>query len=124
MPSDFAQLYCEHFRSEPAAFRQAVLRRTLYPQARLLRPLLRVFKPDFFAADFDFIDSVGRITRRRDFSSEADEFVHHPENRGFWRRTLRLRVSVGRMHRLVGEVFGETSTHPFPHPSSPAPLNR
>lgn len=122
MPSDFSQLYCAHFRVEPSHFRKAVLRQAFYPQARVLRPIIRFLKPDFFAADCDFIDSVGRIVSRREFTIEADEFTHHPDNRGFWRRALRLRVSVGRTQRLVSEVFGETTANPFPRPHSPEPL--
>jgi hypothetical protein len=120
--STFSERFCAQSRIEPARYREAVMRRVLYGHARILRPLLRLVSPDYFAADHDFIEGVGRITQRREFGVEAEEFAHHPGNRGFWRRALRLRASVGRMQRLVNDVFGDPSTHPFPKRDSPAPF--
>jgi hypothetical protein len=120
--STFAERFCTHFRVHPADYREAVMRRVLHRRARLVRPLLRLASPDYFAADYDFIEGVGRIAQRREFGIEAEEFAHHPANRGFWRRALRLRASVGRMQRLVNEVFGDPSSHPFPKPGSPTPF--
>ena len=120
--STFAERFCAHFRVHPADYREAVLRRVLHPSARIGRPLLRAMSPDYFAADHDFIEGVGRIMHRREFGVEAEEFAHHPANRGFLRRALRLRASVGRMQKLVNEMFGDPTTHPFPKRDSPAPF--
>jgi hypothetical protein len=116
---DFAQLFCAQYGVSRQAYRAAVFRRTLYPHARPVHLLIRWANPDYFGADDDFVEGVGRIGSRREFTLEADEFTHHPQNRGFWRRTVRIRVSVGRMRRLVEHVFAE-SRAPFMQQNIPA----
>jgi hypothetical protein len=105
MPHDFCTRYCQHTGADRKDFATHLLARTLYPQARVLRPLLQLFDSDYFAADRDFISGIGRISRRDEFSIEANEFAHHPSNRGFARSVLRLRVSTRRMQREVARVF-------------------
>lgn len=107
MPEDFSEKFCRQFNVPPADYRAALLRRTLYPSARWLRPFLRLLDHDYFAVDHAFIDSVGRLKRLRDLVAESHEFARHPANRGFLRRTLRLRVSVGRMHDIVNQVMND-----------------
>jgi hypothetical protein len=122
MSGDFAQRFCARFNVDPADYRSAVFRQTFYPQARLVFHLVHLVAPDFFAADRVFVDTVGRLTQRRGFAMAADEFVHEPANRRFLRRTLRLRVSVGRMQQLVNSVLSETNA-PFVAPgNSPSPF--
>lgn len=128
LEGNFAALFGARAGLAAEEVHRAVLRRALYPQARVLAPVLRAFNPDFFAADHDFVAGVMRITSRGEFASEADEFAHHPANRGAWRRTFRLRASVGRMRALVNQVFAAepnsapgpaNSTPPFPDSGAP-----
>jgi hypothetical protein len=107
MSNDFAEKFCRQFKVPPTAFRAALLSRTLYPAARFLRPLLTLLNHDYFAADHSYIDSVGRIRRLRELANESHEFAQHPANRSFLRSTLRLRISVGRMHDLVHAVMND-----------------
>lgn len=107
MSEDFAEKFCLQFKIPPAKFRDALLSRTLYPTARLLRPILTLLNHDYFAADLSYIDGVGRIRRLRELANESYEFNQHPDNRGLLRSTLRLRVSVGRMHDLVHSVMND-----------------
>lgn len=122
-------MYCEHSGLPPDQFHRAVLRRTLYPHARLLAPLIRFFKPSFFVADYDFVEGVGRVVNRRTFRLEVGDFQSCLENRRFSRRVLRLRVSVGRMAGLVERVLREDTTsatnflHPNPASAGTAPSN-
>ena len=104
----FSEGFCAKFNVSPEAYEAEVMKRALYPLARVIRWLL-VLIPDYFSADRAFLASVGRMTRRRDFGLEEIEFVHHPANRGFLRRQLKLRVSARRLHRLVRAVFSDES---------------
>jgi hypothetical protein len=97
----FAELYCEKHGLKPEAYASVVLKRCLYPHASLVAPLIRAFWPEHFAADLDFVQSVGRLRRFREFYYEAEEFAHHPANRGFWRRTANVRVSSRALRRMV-----------------------
>lgn len=107
MTADFSERFCQHFKVPPGHYRPALLRRALYPAARWLGPVLRFFYHDFLALDLSYIDAVGRMRRLRDLATESHEFSTHPGNRGFLRGTLRLRVSVGRMHDIVNTVMND-----------------
>jgi hypothetical protein len=103
--ADFGERLCARFHVPPDRYLEIAFRCTLYPQARLLRPLLLWLDADFFAADRDFLASVGRLWRRREFKVEVWDFLDHPANRGCLRRGLRLRVSVERTRRLVDALL-------------------
>lgn len=97
----FAQMYCEKHGLKPEQYEAAVLSRALYPHARLVAPLWRLLWPEHFAADLDFVRSVGPLRRFREFFNEAEEFAHHPANRGFWRLAVNVRISSRTLRRLV-----------------------
>lgn len=97
----FAELYCETHGLKREDYEKVVLSRGLYPHARLLAPLLRLLWPEHFVADLDFVRSVGRLKRFREFFYEAEEYAHHPANRGFWRLTANVRVSSRALRRMV-----------------------
>ena len=90
----------------PERYERAALKRSLYPAARVLRPVL-MLKRQYFEADRDFILGVGRITRPGQFDYELSNYLHDPANRGFLRQRLKLRTSSTRLRRLVQEAFGE-----------------
>ena len=96
----FAEKYCAQNRISPEKFADTVLRQTLRPAGRVLRWLL-VLIPDYFAADLELINSVGRLKRMEGFDAEVMDFMYDPNNRGFLRRSLNLRISSRRLHALV-----------------------
>ena len=86
----------------PERYESEMLRRSLYPHARLAR----FFAPAHsFAADRGFVSSIGRLKRRRDLAGEIVEFHDDPSNRLFWRRHGRVRVSTQRVQRLFNLVW-------------------
>jgi hypothetical protein len=109
--STFAEKYCAQHGLAPEEFLEAAFRRSLYPHARLLRPLLAL-NFNYFAADREFIRGIGRLTRFRDFVTEVQDFRDDSNNRGFLRRVLRLRVSVTRARRLVQRTMPEVAKRP------------
>jgi hypothetical protein len=104
-PRTFADIYCEREGLSPAAMRDVLLQRTLYPHARLIVGLGLRLVPRFFRADFEFIDDVGCIRNLQDFSLVLGGYIEHPTNRSFLRRRLRLRISARRMLRIVRAVL-------------------
>lgn len=112
MPETFQEKFCRHFGVPPGRYATAVLHRTLYPHAR---GLFLLGARDAFATDRIFVAGVGRLTQRRGLAGEVQDFLHDPDNRGFWRRAVRLRVSVARMRALVATVWRE----PDPPPAAP-----
>jgi hypothetical protein len=102
----FQEKFCDQYGVPRELYGATVLRLTLYPHVQWLAGL---GTRRFFAADHRFVAGVGKLTRWRDFASEVQEFQRDPQNRLFWRRRLRVRVSVGRMRVLFSEVWGGTA---------------
>jgi hypothetical protein len=100
----FAEKFCVRHGVAPEKYEEVVLKRSLYPAARLLRPVM-LLKANYFAADREFIRGVGRLTRSSGFDSEAHDYLDHPNNRGFLRRVFKLRVSGRRLRRMVRDLM-------------------
>lgn len=100
------------------AFNRFVLRNTLPIHAKLLLPVARLFSTDVLAADYDLIAEIAMLTSRREFSEYVSCRRYHPANRGGFRKVLRVRVSIARLHRLVYDVMRpdaeSASRRPFP----------
>lgn len=96
----FADKFCAQNRVPPEEFVEAVLRLALRPKARAVRWLLALI-PDYFAADRELIISVGRLQRLEAFDAEVMDFMYDPNNRGFLRRAMNLRVSTRRLYSLM-----------------------
>jgi len=103
----FQEMFCAQYGVPEALYTVTVLRLTLYPHARWLADLS---PPGVLATDRSFIAAIGRLTRWSGFTAEAHDFQSAAENRRFWRRRLRLRVSVARMRALFSEVMGGTNS--------------
>lgn len=103
----FQERFCRHHGLAKADYTRAVLLRSLYPHARLLRPVLLWLNPDYFGPDLDFVRSVGLMRSRRDYAGEAADFHHADVTRDFLRGPLRLRVSAERLRRIVDATWGE-----------------
>ena len=108
--SNFAVQFCQRRNLAPERFVEEALAHALYPHAHILYAILVWLHPDFGAADVDFINGVGRLSRLQDFWGEAEEFAHHPRNFGFLRQRLRIRVSARRLRRLMKKTLSVTTT--------------
>ena len=102
----FAELFCAQQGVAPERCQEEILRRTLHPRARILAPTIRFFNARHFAADRDLVQGAAQLRSRDKLADEIAYFRRHPWNRGFWRKTLRLRISVRRMEKLVAATFG------------------
>jgi len=106
----FAECFCARNNVPREKFVRAVFKRTLYRRAYLLRWLLPLMHPNYFAADFDLIYGVENLRRVRDFVLEAERFNAHPANHGWLRRTFCLRVSTSRLKALIRETMPRKSS--------------
>lgn len=107
--SSFAESFCQRYRVAPERYAGAMFWRCLHRRALVFVPLLRQAVPDYFAADYDLIRSVGRLKKPGELPGEIADFRSHPSNRDFLRRTLKLRVSARRVARLVNKVMSRES---------------
>ena len=102
----FADMYCQKHALDPDRYAAVVLRRALYPHARVVYWFIVRLQPEFGEADRDIVEGVGRLMRLRDFGDEAEDFAHHSGNCRFLRRRFRLRVSTRRLRRLFKDTLG------------------
>jgi hypothetical protein len=126
----FAEQYCQQHNLAPERFVERMLAQALYPHAHILYVILVWVHADFGAADLNFINGVGRLSRLQDFWVEAEEFGHHPRNFGFLRQRLLIRVSARRLRRLMKKTMRLTtaeatwsSAAPWPA-RDPAPVEK
>jgi hypothetical protein len=110
MPT-FSELFCERYRVHPDHFADAVFWRCLHRRALLPAPFIRLLTPEYFAADYDLIRDLGRLTRANGLNDDLADFYSHPRNVSFARRRLKVRLSVRLVTKLVNRVFA-TPTAP------------
>lgn len=111
MAPTFRERYCSIHQIGSADFEEHLLPRALYFHARPIRGVLGAFV-DYFAADREFLRSVGDLRSRRFFHAEAGEFHSHAANRHFLRRFLRLRVSAERVRQIMEASWGALGSNP------------
>ncbi len=99
--TSFAELYCQRNNLEPERYEKVLLAQSLYPHARWFYHVVKLMRPDHFAADLDLVRNVGTLHRFRDFTHDVQQFLHHPANCGVLRRTFNVRISTKRLRRLV-----------------------
>jgi len=101
----FLELYCSQHQIEPEDFPKVVFQHALHLHARPFVTLTTLLKRYHFAADYDFINNIGQLTRYRDFDLYMQGFSRHPQNCGFLRRGLRLRVSSRRLRFIIRDLI-------------------
>lgn len=102
----FQLLVCQRFNCPTSEYEEGVFRKCLYWHARLLAPVVRRLKPDFFTVDFEFIRYLGESTGLRE--AGADLLNFRDANLGkssFWRTGLKIRVSGRKASRLAQQLF-------------------
>ncbi|MES2697147.1 MAG: hypothetical protein V4773_27025 [Verrucomicrobiota bacterium] len=105
-PARFRETFCAHVGVQVDAYSSALLRRTMYPHARVVFLLLNRVFPRLFAADRTLVADVAQAAKPRDALFALDDFYIHPDNHRFLRREFRLRISARRFERLLREVWG------------------
>ena len=102
----FQELFCEHFGCSSAQYEKRALNLLLYSHARILAPLVRVFKPGLFAPDLKFIRRLGQAHDMREATHDLLDFKDASGGRSDpWRGILRLRVSGRKAGRVARELL-------------------
>lgn len=100
----FARRYCAKHGLLPNRYEQVVIWRSLHLGARVPYPLLACH-PGYFSADRALVQAASRCPTVVEFDVEVADYPYHPENRNFLRGSLKPRLSVRRLRRLVREVL-------------------
>lgn len=99
------ELFCARHGVAPEHCEHEIFRRTLYPWARLVAPILTLLNPQHFVPDYEFVQRTAKLRSRGKLQGEIVNFLEHPWNAGFGRKVLRLRISTRRMKQLVQVTF-------------------
>jgi hypothetical protein len=104
----FRSLFCEKFNCPPSEFERRAFKKCLYWHARWLGPVIRLFEPEFFRTDLQFIRSLGDSTGLREALEDRGSFHHsNTSNRSFLRTICKIRVSGPKTTRLAETLFSE-----------------
>lgn len=102
MPT-FQDAYCARHQCSADAFRKRVFWQALPPHARVFGLLFGGRNSRYFAADRSFISSVGSAESLHQVLQEIRDYFMDPQNRGWLRHRVRIRVSSKRIQQLVRE---------------------
>jgi hypothetical protein len=121
----FAARFCVHQALSFEEFDEKVFSTCLYPLARQVRNLLSL-KRDYFATDYEFVASVGRVTNMRELDEVVRDFADSGRNNGFLRGALKLRISARKLRRIAREYLqnrraGDPVVDFAPAPEAPQP---
>ncbi|HWA87211.1 MAG TPA: hypothetical protein VG710_13370 [Opitutus sp.] len=126
MPT-FREAYCAQHECPPEQFAARVFWRSLYPHALPVAPLLLWLNYDYFSPDRSLILLAGDATSVTRVREEVRDYFWDSANRGWMRRTLRLRVSGQRLKNVSRRYLPEdsppsetTASTARPAPKAPA----
>jgi hypothetical protein len=115
----FEEKFCEQYRVARDRYADAMFWRCLHRRTWLLAAVIRMIGTEYFAADYDLIRGVGRLSTADGLDDELDNFYSHLGNHGFFRRRLRMRISVRRLITIVHALLPGGSTPPRNFDSRP-----
>ena len=102
----FRERVCAGWGCAASEYEMFVLKRTLYPFAQILYPLITTLRANFFEPDLQIIRQIARCTAMRDLHAE---YASHRQDLRFsqnlFRRMLSLRISGRRLMDFASAVF-------------------
>ncbi len=108
----FAERYAEAHGCAPTEFCDRVFWSSLHRPAVALAPLLLLLG-NHFAPDRALVAACGRARSLREIHEEIECFWRDPQNTGWLRKRLRIRVSVKRLQRTALPCFAPTQVAPL-----------
>jgi hypothetical protein len=101
MREDFGTIYCREYNVASERFAKSLLHKCCHWWTRPLLKLLLLINPATFLQDLQHLESLKGAIHRSEFRQEVSsiESFNQYDLPG-WRKTLRLRVSVGKLSQL------------------------
>jgi hypothetical protein len=108
----FKSMFCEKFGCPPEEFEERAFNMFLYWHARILAPMIRASKPDFFHADFDFLHYLGEALDVRQAKVDVLDFKDMVrKHSNLLHGSLRLRISHRKARRIAFKIFADAGQH-------------
>jgi hypothetical protein len=121
---DLRSLFCEHYACSQSEFDKLAFQKCLYFHARLMAPLLRRLKPDYFDRDLRFAHYFGDANDRQEATAEIASLCYEDHIQPhFARNALRLRVSGRKANDLALKFFAQGNPEQLPE-QRPQPVRQ
>ena len=111
MPT-FREAYCAKHGCSPEQFANRVFWHALYPHAVPVAPLLIWLNYDYFSPDRSLIANAADATSVARVREEVRDYFWDSSNRGWLRRSARVRVSGERLKNLSRRYLPERAPSP------------
>ena len=107
---EFKDLFCAYTNSPREKFEQILFKRSLYPHARLVAPILMRLKPGLFVEDFAVIQELANVDCPGVFQMEVSRFYgRNVRDRSLLRKWMLIRLSGKRLLKWKSKCFSEES---------------
>jgi hypothetical protein len=97
----FEEAYCAEHSCDHRQFLNTVYRRCLYRHALACAFLFGGLNSDFFSADRELVESVGRVRNMEGMHEELHSYFSDARNHTFLRHRLKFRLCTQRLSRLA-----------------------
>ena len=88
------------------------MRRTLTPLALILRPLIELFRDDFFSPERATLQAIGRATRLSDIRYDIDFYYGKFVESSAARSLFALRLRGSKVRRIAQEIIRKAPATP------------
>jgi hypothetical protein len=109
----FKDLFCTYTHSPLEKFELTLFKKSLYPHARLIAPILLRLKRQWFAEDLDVIRELATVDCPEVFQMEVARFYgRNVRDRSFLRKRLLIRLSGKRLLKWKTRCFAAAEEMP------------
>jgi hypothetical protein len=109
----FKEAFCRYFACSPEAYDKKALFHFLYPHAVPVAFLLYPFKGTLVKGAVSLVQTAGQARNIEELLHAINDYYSWLElHSGFWARTFKLRISGGRMLRILPLLFENGSAQP------------
>lgn len=116
----FKQAICRGYGIKGESYTSFVLRQSLFPRVRLVRPFVALLNPDFLFNERRLVERVGSATTTREIQEEVDFYQHKYVVNFLMKDAFRFRLSGMRLMRLANQAFTRAAAAQVVSPAGPA----
>jgi hypothetical protein len=104
-PVNFKQAVCHLCKVKEQDYVRFVLNRSLFWRARLVRPVVHFFYPDFLFQERRLVEKIAAAANLREIQEEVDFYQHKYVVNFVMKDALRFRLSGMRLMSLANKAF-------------------
>ena len=122
-PVTFQQAVCRLCKIKEKDYARFVLGRSLFRRARLVRPIVSFFYPDYLFHERRLVEKVAKAHNLREIQEEVDFYQHKYVVNFIMKDALRFRLSGMRLMGLANRAFRAAAARQTAAAKVQEPLN-